>query len=81
MRDPQLIGLIFLLAVAVVAAYFYLKRAQRRTAVTKTDETPQAEPHPASPWNPPAGSTPSSQAGTPSSAAAEQPPSGTERGT
>jgi Flp pilus assembly protein CpaB len=81
MRDPQLIGLIFLLAVAVVAAYFYLKRAQRRTPEAATDETPQGETHPASSWNAPAGSQPGGQTGTQSSAAAEQPPSGTERGT
>ena len=76
MRDPQLIGFIFLLSVTVVAAYFYLKRAQRRPAVTKTDGPASAESGSASSWDEPAGNQPMS----PSTATAEQ-ARVTERGT
>lgn len=81
MRDPQLIGFIFLLSTTVVAAYFYLKRAQRRAPVTGTDETASADSRSASPWSTAADNQRSGQTGTPSTAAVEQPPSGTERGT
>jgi hypothetical protein len=80
MRDPQLIGLIFLLAVAVVAAYFYLKRAQRRAPEAATDETAPAEPRPAGSWDASTGTAPSAPPSTSSSAAGEGSHTSGERG-
>lgn len=77
MRDPQLIGFIFLLSVTVVAAYFYLKRAQRRTPATGTDESAPAESRSASSWDAPADGATSAASDAP----AEQPQSGVDRGT
>ncbi len=42
MPDPQLIGLILLLAVAVMFGYFYFKRAQRREVDSAVATTPPA---------------------------------------
>jgi hypothetical protein len=48
MPDVEFIGLVLLLAVAVIAGYFYLKRAQRRdgkaaTTDPVTDRRPDQE--------------------------------------
>jgi Flp pilus assembly protein CpaB len=48
MPDVELIGLVLLLAVAVIAGYFYLKRAQRRAGgasgeSTVNDRTPPSD--------------------------------------
>ena len=51
MPDIQLVGLILLLTVAVIFGYFYLKRAQARTATTVVtrDEAPVAPADPVAP--------------------------------
>lgn len=66
MPNVQLVLIMLLLAVAVVAAYFYLKRAQQRTDVTQSGGRPLS----ASPVEPPA-ATPSAGATSATAASME----------